>query len=181
MKNNKIFSLILEPNLILHKKSLPVPCISLEVKKLSNNLIDTMRYYKALGIAAVQIGVLKKIVAINALKVNTNNYSLIILIEDHRILINPKIIKKSIDTKIYFEGCLSFKNIFPKVKRFNLIKIKYIDIRGKEKCLEVSDNIISSCLQHEIDHTSGVIFLDKLSRVKKEFMIKKYSKLQKEF
>jgi peptide deformylase len=179
MKDNKIFSLVLEPDPLLHKKSELVMDINSEVKEFSKKLVATMKYYKGLGLAAVQVGVLKKIIAVDIINIGREGDAPLNLEEGPRILINPEIIEKSSDKKVYAEGCLSFGNIFPEVERFNQIKVRYLDLDGKENLLEVSDNIMSACLQHEIDHTNGIVFLDRLSRIKKDFMMKKYLKWKK--
>ena len=179
MKDNKVLPLVLEPDPLLHKKSELVKEVNSEIIEFSKNLIATMKYHKGLGLAAVQVGVLKKIIAVDIINTGREGDSSLNLEEGPRILINPEIIEKSNDKKTYTEGCLSFGNIFPEVERYNKIKVRYLDLDGKENLLEVSDNIISSCLQHEIDHTNGIVFLDKLSRIKKEFMMKKYLKWRK--
>ena len=93
-----------------------------------------------------------------------------------QILINPQIIEKSKETKTYMEGCLSFGNIFPEVTRHNTIIVQYRDLDNKINFLKISNSIVAACVQHEIDHTNGIVFLDRVSKIKKEFMIKKYLK-----
>ena len=175
----KVLPLVLEPDPILHKKSELVENIDQEIKEFSNNLIATMKHYNGLGLAAVQVGVLKKIIAIDIVNMGRKGDKTLNIEEGPKIFINPEIIEKSEDTKKYAEGCLSFGNIFPEIERANRVKIKYLDLNGNTQFLDVADNIISACLQHEIDHTNGIVFLDKLSRIKREFMMKKYLKWRK--
>ncbi|RST70341.1 peptide deformylase [Candidatus Aquarickettsia rohweri] len=177
--NIKILPLVLEPDPILHKKSELVKNIDQEIKEFSNNLIATMQHHKGLGLAAVQVGVLKKIIAVDITNLGRKGDKFLDIKEGPKILINPEIIEKSDDKKIYAEGCLSFGNILPEVERANRVKVKYLDLNGEEKFLEVSDNIISACIQHEIDHINGIVFLDRLSRIKRDFMMKKYLKWRK--
>ena len=176
MSNGKILPLILEPNPLLHKASETITNIDDEIRDLAEKLISTMQYHQGLGLAAVQIGVLKRVIAINIINSLREGDKPLNLKEGPMILINPEVVEQSDDKKTYAEGCLSFGNIYPEIERANKVKIRYLDLDGKEKFLEVSDNIISACLQHEIDHTNGIVFLDRLSRMKKEFMMKKYLK-----
>ena len=180
MKAQKILPLIFEPNPLLHIKSELVTDITTEIKRFCNNLVNTMQHYKGLGLAAVQVGVLKAIIAVNIINTEEDNNMSLNLQEGPRILINPIIIEASLnDKKQYAEGCLSYGNVFPEIERFNKIKVRYLDIEGQINFLEISDHIMSSCIQHEIDHTNGIVFLDRLSRIKKEFMMKKYIKWRK--
>ena len=179
MSKYKILSLITEPNPLLHQKSENVDVIDLKIKDFCRNLIATMNHYNGLGIAAVQVGLLKNIIAIDATSIDKNHNIPLKLKKESQILINPEIVKKSRETKTYVEGCLSFGNIFPEVSRHNTITVKYQDLDNKINFLEVSDSIIAACVQHEIDHTNGIVFLDRISKIKKEFMIKKYFKWKK--
>ena len=174
-----ILLLILEPNPLLHQVSEIVTNIDDKIIDLAEKLIVTMEYHKGLGLAAVQVGVLKKIIAVNIINTGLEGDKPLNLKEGVMILINPEVVEQSDDKKTYAEGCLSFGNIYPEIERANRVKIKYLNLDGKENFLEVSDNIISACLQHEIDHTNGIVFLDRLSRMKREFMMKKYLKWRK--
>ena len=120
MKNNNvILSLVLEPDPLLHKKSELVTEVNSEIIEFSKKLIATMKYHKGLGLAAVQVGVLKKIIAVDIINTGREGDVSLNLEEGPRILINPEIIEKSSDKKTYAEGCLSFGNIFPEVERYN--------------------------------------------------------------
>ena len=177
--SKKILPLIMEPNPLLHQVSEVVVKIDDEVRDLAEKLIATMQHHEGLGLAAVQVGVLRRVIAINIINVGREGDKPLNLKEGPMILVNPEVVEKSDDKKIYAEGCLSFGNIYPEIERTNKVKVKYLDLNGKENFLEISDHILSACLQHEIDHTDGIVFLDRLSRMKKEFMMKKYLKLHK--
>ena len=179
MNNAKILPLILEPSSLLHQVSETVTRVDDEIRNLAEKLISTMQHHQGLGLAAVQVGVLKRVIAVNIINASREDGKPLNLKEGPMILVNPKIIEQSDDKKTYAEGCLSFGHIYPEIKRANKVKVKYLDLDGKEKFLEVSDHIISACLQHEIDHTNGIVFLDRLSKIKKEFMMKKYLKWRK--
>jgi len=169
----KILPLVFEPSPILHQKSKTIYNINQEIINIAESLISTMRYHDGLGLAAVQIGILQRVIAINIGHCNLKNrYGAM-------VLINPEVVEKSEDKKFYSEGCLSFGNIYPEIERYNRVKVKYLDINGSEKFLELSNSIMSSCLQHEIDHTNGIVFLDRLSKLKKDFMMKKYMRWKK--
>lgn len=179
MNNSKILSLIKEPNPLLHQKSETVDLINFETKVFCSSLIATMKYYNGLGIAAVQVGCLKKIIAIDMTNIDSSCNIPLGFKQGPQVLINPEIIEKSKEQKGYIEGCLSFGNIFPEVIRCNKIKVKYQDLDKKINFLEVSDSIMAACLQHEIDHTNGIVFLDRISKIKRDFMLKKYLKWKK--
>ncbi|WPX96618.1 peptide deformylase [Candidatus Bandiella euplotis] len=179
MGSNNILPLVLEPNPLLHQVSHLVTDINEEIRDFAQKLIATMQYHNGLGLAAVQVGVLKRIIAIDITNKGQVEDDYLRLNEGPMILINPEIVEHSKDTKVYQEGCLSFGHIYPEIARPNKIKVKYWDLNGVENLLEASDNIISSCIQHEIDHTNGIVFVDRLSKLKKEFMIKKYLKWRK--
>ena len=176
MVNEKILPLIIEPNPLLHQVSEIVTKVDSEIADLAEKLIATMQHHKGLGLAAVQVGILKRVIVVDITNAGCEGDKPLSLKEGPMILINPEITEQSDDTKTYAEGCLSFGNIYPEIERTNGVKVKYLDLDGKENFLEVSDNIMSACLQHEIDHINGIVFLDRLSRIKKEFMMKKYLK-----
>ena len=174
--SSTILPLVFEPHPILHKQSKEVHIINDEIKDFSKSLVTTMKYHNGLGLAAVQVGVLKKIIAINTTNFQESSKESLKEKEDFRILINATIVEESKERKTYNEGCLSYGNIFPEIIRAKRVKVQYLDLHSKTRFLEISDNILSACLQHEIDHTNGIVFLDRMSRIKKEFIMKKYLK-----
>lgn len=147
------------PDINLKKKAENVKIIDTNIKKLAKNMIETMLYNNGIGLAATQVNVQKKIIVIN-----------ITSFIRPLIIINPKIIYKK-GYSFELEGCLSFPNIFIKVKRNKIIKIKFIDINGKNNIL-TTDNLLSICLQHEIDHLNGITLYDKMSPLKKKLLEK---------
>lgn len=181
MDQSKILPIILEPNPLLHTKSEEVKKVDSKIIDFSNSLVNTMKHHKGLGIAAVQVGVLKRIIAIDMDSIGKEQYEKLKLPKNPVVLINPQIIETSKKKQSYVEGCLSFGNIFPRIERFNKVKVQYLDLNEQQQFLEISDTIVSSCLQHEIDHINGVVFLDRLSRMKKDFMMKKYLKWRKKY
>ncbi len=176
---SRILPLIFEPDPILHQKSEIVSDVTKEIQDFSQDLILTMQHHKGLGLAAVQVGVLKKIIALDIKESTLKKDHDFLFDQDSLIMINPEIIDASKEKASYKEGCLSFGFIYPEVIRPNQIKVKYKDLSGKERIVETKNDIMSACIQHEIDHTNGIVFLDKLSRMKREFMMKKCLKMRK--
>ena len=150
------------PDPMLKKKAKNVIMINTNIKTIVNDLIDTMFYYDALGIAATQVNIDKKIIILNI----SNNY-----IVQPFVLINPTILFFN-GFSFNEEGCLSFPNIFLKIKRNKSTYIKYFDINGIKHFLKTS-NMLSICLQHEIDHINGITMYDKVNNIKKKFILKK--------
>ena len=159
------------PDPLLRKKSLSVEKVDKEIRNLMDDMISTMYDAPGIGLAAVQIGVPKRVVVMDLSK-NPDR-------KKPMYFINPEIIWKSNVNSSYEEGCLSIPNQFAKVERPDKCHIKYLDYEGNEKKLE-AEGLLSTCIQHEIDHLNGVLFIDYLSKLKKDMIIKKVSKDKKE-
>ena len=159
------------PDPLLRKKSLSVEKVDKEIRNLMDDMISTMYDAPGIGLAAVQIGVPKRVVVMDLSK-NPDR-------KKPMYFINPEIIWKSNVNSSYEEGCLSIPNQFAKVERPDKCHIKYLDYEGNEKKLE-AEGLLSTCIQHEIDHLNGVLFIGYLSKLKKDMIIKKVSKDQKE-
>ena len=165
-----IKDIITVPNEILKKISEPIEKIGTSEKKLIKDLFDTMYASNGIGLAAVQIGILKRILVID---VSTKDEP-----KKPLSLINPIIKKLSDDTSIYEEGCLSIPETFIEIERPKICEIEYIDSNGFKQELKC-DGLLSTCVQHEINHLDGKLIIDHLSKLKKDFIIKKISKIQK--
>lgn len=152
-----ILEILKYPNENLKKKASDVELIDDKILDIISNMIETMIFYKGIGLAATQINIQKKIIVINIDK-QTSPLA----------LINPKIINAK-DTIIGQEGCLSFPNIFVKIKRKKIIKIAFINIKNKKNIL-LADHLLSICLQHEIDHLNGITLYDRMSPLKKKLI-----------
>tara|TARA_B100000965_G_C19558276_1_gene743264 strand:+ start:312 stop:836 length:525 start_codon:yes stop_codon:yes gene_type:complete len=159
------------PNPILRKVSKPVPKVDKEIKKLMDNMLETMYDAPGIGLAAVQIGVLKRVIVIDLSKESEKKNPL--------FFVNPKIIQKSKELVSYEEGCLSIPNQFAEVKRPNSCTINYLDYEGKTQEIK-TDGLLATCIQHEIDHLNGILFIDYLSKLKKDLILKKVKKQKKE-
>ncbi len=168
MAKKKILTI---PDPVLRKISEPVTSINSEVKKLMDDMLETMYAAPGIGLAAVQIGVLKRVIVIDLSKEGKKKEPLFI--------INPQITSKSNELISYEEGCLSIPNQFAEVKRPNMCKIDFLNYHGKKKEIN-ADGLLATCIQHEIDHLNGILFIDHLSKLKKDLILKKTKKQKKE-
>ena len=162
--------IITVPDEILKKKSESIEKVGINEKKLINDLFETMYQSKGIGLAAVQVGILKRILVIDVSNKDEKKEPL--------SFINPVIKKVSNETSIYEEGCLSIPDTFIEIERPKVCEVQYIDIDGKEKFLKC-DGLLSTCIQHEINHLDGKLIIDHLSKLKRDLIIKKISKTKK--
>ena len=163
--------ILIIPDPLLRKVSDPVSSVNTEIKNLMDDMLETMYAAPGIGLAAVQIGVLKRIIVIDLSKENEKKNPLFI--------VNPKITFKSNELISYEEGCLSIPNQFAEVKRPSSCKLNFLDYNGKKK--EISaDGLLATCIQHEVDHLDGILFIDHLSKLKKDLILKKTKKQKKE-
>jgi len=162
--------ILTEPNKILRKKSLPVKKVDKNIKKLMDDMLDTMYHASGIGLAAIQVGVPKRIIVIDLLKEDKS--------KNPMYFVNPEIIWSSKDNLTYEEGCLSVPGQFAEIDRPDKCHIKYLDYNGNKKELK-AEGLLATCIQHEIDHLEGVLFIDYLSKLKKSMIVKKLGKQQK--
>ena len=165
-----IKDIIIVPDETLKKISDPIEKIGDHEKKLVKDLFDTMYNSNGIGLAAVQVGILKRILVID---VSTKDEK-----REPLCFINPVIKKVSNETSIYEEGCLSIPDTFIEIERPKICEVEYIDINGEKKDLKC-DGLLSTCLQHEINHLDGKLIIDHLSKLKRDIIIKKISKTKK--
>jgi len=165
-----IKKIITVPDETLKKISDPIENVGPNEKKLIDDLFETMYHSKGIGLAAVQIGVLKRVLVVDVSGKDEKNQPL--------SLINPVIKKFSDETSIYEEGCLSIPDTFIEIERPQICEVEYIDNSGKKKILKC-DGLLSTCIQHEINHLDGKLIIDHLSKLKKDLIIKKISKIKK--
>ena len=160
-----------EPDPILRKKSDEVSKVDNDIRALMDNMLETMYQAPGIGLAAPQVGILKKVIVIDLAKEDEPKKPLFI--------VNPKIIWKSDELSSREEGCLSIPGYFAEVVRPTKCKLQYLDYDGKQQEIEAED-LLSTCIQHEVDHCDGVLFIDYLSKLKKDMIIKKLIKAKKE-
>ena len=163
--------IVIEPDPILRKKSENLEKVDNDIRKLLDEMLKTMYAAPGIGLAAVQIGILKRLIVIDISKEDQK--------KDPLFLINPVITYKSKNTSVYEEGCLSLPGHFAEIERPSECSVDYIDYNGKEKKLK-ADGLLATCIQHEVDHLNGVLFIDYLSKLKKDMIIKKLIKHKKE-
>ena len=159
------------PDPLLRKVSEPVNSVNTEIKNLMDDMLETMYAAPGIGLAAVQVGVLKRIIVVDLSRDGEKKNPLFI--------VNPEITSKSNDLISYEEGCLSIPNQFAEVKRPSSCKVNFLDYNGKKKEID-ADGLLATCIQHEVDHLDGILFIDYLSKLKKDLIIKKTKKQKKE-
>ena len=164
-----IRKILTEPDPFLRQKSHDVYRVDDETRKLMDDMLDTMYAAPGIGLAAIQIGVPKRIIVIDLAREEEKN---------PLYFVNPQIISKSTNNSTYEEGCLSVPGQFAEIDRPNQCQINYLDYNGKQQELK-AEGLLATCIQHEIDHLEGVLFIDYLSKLKKSFIVKKLSKQKK--
>ena len=163
--------IIIEPDTILRKKSETLEKVDNELRGLMDDMLETMYAAPGIGLAAVQVGILKRLIVIDISKDKEKKNPL--------FLINPEIVSKSNKTSIYEEGCLSLPGYFAEIERPAECKIEYLDYEGKKSEMN-ANGLLATCIQHEVDHLNGVLFIDYLSKLKKDMIVKKLVKHKKE-
>ena len=163
--------ILIEPDSILRKKSATLEKVDDSLRELLDDMLETMYSAPGIGLAGVQIGILKRLIVIDISKDEEKKSPL--------FLINPVIISKSNNTSVYEEGCLSLPGYFAEIERPAECQIEYVDYNGKKKDMKAS-GLLATCIQHEIDHLNGILFIDYLSKLKRDMIIKKLIKNKKE-
>ncbi|MGB6537652.1 MAG: peptide deformylase [Xanthobacteraceae bacterium] len=158
------------PDKRLRLKSEPVKRIDAGIRKLVDDLFETMYEAPGIGLAAIQVGVAKRVIAMDLSKKE----------DAHRphVFINPEIVWQSEEKSTYEEGCLSIPDYYEEVERSARVKVSYLDLEGEQREIEAS-GLFATCLQHEIDHINGVLFIDHISKLKRDRIVKKFAKAAK--
>ena len=156
-----------EPNQLLRQISEPVDKVGENEQKLMDDMLETMYAANGIGLAAIQIGFPKRIIVIDISKDETN--------KNPMYFVNPIILNKATEQSNYLEGCLSLPDQFAEIKRPEKCEVEYLDYNGEKKLLQ-AEGLLATCIQHEIDHLEGILFIDYLSKLKKSMIIKKLSK-----
>jgi peptide deformylase len=165
-----IKKILIEPDPFLRQKSVKVDSVNNEIRTLMDDMLETMYNAPGIGLAAIQIGVPKRIIVIDISRENEEKKPL--------YFVNPEIITNSENNTAYEEGCLSVPGQFAEINRPDKCRVKYLDYEGNEKLLD-AQGLLATCIQHEIDHLEGILFIDYLSKLKKNMIIKKLSKQKK--
>ena len=161
--------ILTEPNKLLRQISKLVEKVGDEERTLMNDMLDTMYAAPGIGLAAIQIGVPKRIIVMDISRDKEK--------KEPRYFVNPIIKSKNKEKAKYEEGCLSVPDQFAEIERPNTCEVEYLDYDGKKKLLK-ADGLLATCIQHEIDHLEGILFIDYLSKLKKSMIIKKLSKIK---
>ena len=162
-------TILTEPNKILIQISKPVENVGDEERRLMDDMLDTMYAAPGIGLAAIQIGIPKRIIVMDISRDEDK--------KEPRYFVNPIIKNKNNETSKYEEGCLSVPDQFAEIERPNECEVEYLDYNGKKQILK-ADGLLATCIQHEMDHLEGVLFIDYLSKLKKSMIIKKLSKIK---
>jgi peptide deformylase len=160
------------PDPILREKSSPVETVDADVRAFLDDMLQTMYAAPGIGLAAVQVGILRRMAVVDTVRAPEQPKNPI-------ILINPVIVSKGDTPRLHEEGCLSIPEMYAEVERPALVRVRYIDVEGNQREEEFRD-LLATVVQHEIDHLDGVLFIDHLSRLKRDVLVKKYHKAQKE-
>lgn len=159
------------PDPILKLESQPVDVVTDELRALMDDMLETMYAAPGIGLAAIQIGVPKRIIVMDLAREGEA--------KQPRYFVNPEILWASDELKPWEEGCLSVPEIYDEVERPAHVKLKYLDYNGAE-VVEDAHDLYAVCIQHEMDHLNGVLFIDHLSRLKRDTAVRKVKKLVKE-
>ncbi|HVY21280.1 MAG TPA: peptide deformylase [Bauldia sp.] len=158
------------PDRKLRLKSAPVERVDDEVRAFMDSMLETMYAAPGIGLAAIQVNVPRRIVTIDVAQREDETAK-----PDPLFLINPEVLWSSDERAIAEEGCLSIPEYFAEVERPAKVKVAYLDREGKQRELD-ADGVLAVCLQHEIDHLDGKLFIDRLSKLKRDMVIKKFAK-----
>jgi len=164
------------PDPRLRQISSPVEKVDDEIRALVTDMFETMYAAPGIGLAAIQVGVPKRILVIDLQEPAEEGGD---PVKDPRVFINPEIVEHSDEDVPYTEGCLSVPDQYAEVDRPERIRARWLDLDGKAH-EEVITGLLATCLQHEMDHLEGILFIDHLSRLKREMILKKLAKLRKE-
>ena len=171
-------SIISIPDPVLREVSQPIERIDSEVETLAADMLETMYAAPGIGLAGIQIGVNRRIVTIDVAKREAT--------EDEEevpanpiVLINPTIVANSDERSVYEEGCLSIPEYYAEVERPASVTVQYLDLSGTQQVME-ADGLLATCVQHEVDHLDGKLFIDYISKLKRDMVIRKFTKLTKQ-
>tara|TARA_B100001123_G_C14813473_1_gene829319 strand:+ start:175 stop:699 length:525 start_codon:yes stop_codon:yes gene_type:complete len=165
-----IRQILTEPNIKLREKSLPVDKVDKNIQKLMDDMLETMYAAPGIGLAAIQIGVPKRVIVMDIHQKDGK--------KNPMFFVNPEIINKAEKNSTYEEGCLSVPGQFAEIDRPEQCNVKYLDYYGNPKEINAK-GMLATCIQHEMDHLEGILFIDYLSKLKKSMIVKKLSKQKK--
>jgi len=171
VKLMSIKPLIILPDPLLRLVSKPVERVDAPLLKLADDMLETMYDAPGIGLAAIQVGEPVRLLVIDLAKEGEPPAP--------HVFINPEILESADERSVYEEGCLSIPDYYAEVERPATVRVKYLDREGKQREM-AADGLMATCLQHEIDHLNGVLFIDHISKLKRDMVVKKFRKLAKE-
>ncbi|WP_309083853.1 peptide deformylase [Chelativorans sp.] len=163
--------LILLPDPLLRQVSKPVERVDDNLRKFADDMVETMYDAPGIGLAAIQVGEPLRMLVLDVAEKDEP--------KNPQVFINPEILARSDERNLHEEGCLSIPDYYAEVERPAEVTVKYIGLDGKEHVVE-ANGILATCLQHEIDHLNGVLFIDYLSKLKRDIVVRKFKKLAKD-
>jgi peptide deformylase len=162
--------ILIIPDKRLRLKSEAVKAVDKPLRALINDMFETMYAAPGIGLAAIQIGVAQRVVTMDLAKKDEPKHP--------QVFINPEVVWASDEKATYEEGCLSIPEYYEEVERPKAVKVKFLDVDLKPQEIE-AEGLLSTCLQHEIDHINGVLFIDHISKLKRDMVMKKFKKAAK--
>lgn len=163
--------LVLLPDPILRESSRPVERVDDELRRFADDMLETMYDAPGIGLAAVQVGEPVRLLVIDVSKEDEP--------KNPQVFINPEVVATGDEVSTYEEGCLSIPDYYAEVERPATVTVNYLDRNGKENTV-TADGVFATCLQHEIDHLNGVLFIDHISKLKRDMVVKKFTKLARQ-
>ena len=163
--------LIILPDPVLRQTSKPIETVDARVTRLADDMLETMYDAPGIGLAAIQVGEPLRMLVIDVAKEDEEKAP--------RVFLNPEILSQSDERNVYEEGCLSIPDYYAEVERPAEVAVRYLGLDGKMH-EEEADGILATCLLHEIDHLNGVLFIDHISKLKKNMVVKKFTKMAKQ-
>ncbi|MDF1774904.1 MAG: peptide deformylase [Rhizobiaceae bacterium] len=162
--------LILLPDPVLRRQSDPIERVDDAVLALADDMLETMYDAPGIGLAAVQVGIPRRLLVVDCSREDEDQAPM--------VFINPQVVASSDERSTYEEGCLSIPDYYAEVERPMQVTVDYVDRLGKQQQIE-ADGLLATCLQHEIDHLNGILFIDHISKLKRDMVVKKFTKLAK--
>ena len=164
-------NILILPDKRLRQVSKPVDKVDASIRKLVEDMFETMYDAPGIGLAAIQIGEPRRVVTMDLAKKEGE--------KEPQVFINPELIEKSDEQSVHEEGCLSIPEYYEEVERPAQVTVRYLDLTGKAKEVKAT-GLLAVCLQHEIDHLNGVLFIDHVSKLKRDRVVKKFTKAAKQ-
>lgn len=165
-----VLDILVAPHPVLKQKAKPVDKVDARIAKLMDDMVETMYAAKGIGLAAPQIGILERVIVVDVHDKDEKPNPI--------RLANPEIVWKSDDTSVCEEGCLSVPDQYAEVTRPSSVRVRYLDENNETREIE-ADGMLATCIQHEIDHLNGVLFVDYLSMLKRNMILRKVQKMQR--